>query len=95
MTRDEIIKLARMTGASFETAESMFAFADIIAAAEREACAKVCERERSALEQNREVWIANPQFEPDENYIAEWESSACRGEEYAAAVRARGEKGGA
>jgi hypothetical protein len=43
MTRDDIIKMAKEAGASFETAESMFKFATLVAAAEREACAKVCE----------------------------------------------------
>ena len=36
MTRDDIIKMAREAGASFETAESMFKFATLVAAAERE-----------------------------------------------------------
>ena len=55
MTRDDIIRMAREAGASFETAESMFRFAALVAAAEREACAKVCEeiedeyRERESL----------------------------------------------
>lgn len=43
MTRDDIIRMAREAGASFETAESMFRFAAIVAAAEREACAAICE----------------------------------------------------
>ena len=40
MTRDEIRRIARETGASFETADNMFRLASLIAAAEREACAK-------------------------------------------------------
>ena len=36
MTRDDIIKMAREAGASFETADSMFKFAALVAAAERE-----------------------------------------------------------
>jgi hypothetical protein len=36
MTRDDIIKMAKEAGASFETAESMFKFATLVAAAERE-----------------------------------------------------------
>ena len=36
MTRDDIIRMAREAGASFETAESMFRFAALVAAAERE-----------------------------------------------------------
>ena len=43
MTHDDIIRMAREAEASFETAESMFKFAALVAAAEREACAKVCE----------------------------------------------------
>ncbi len=43
MTREDIIRMAREAGASFETAESMFRFAALVAAAEREACAKGCE----------------------------------------------------
>jgi hypothetical protein len=43
MTRDDIIKMAKEAGASFETAESMFKFATLVAAAEREACARVCD----------------------------------------------------
>lgn len=38
MNRDDVIRLAREAGASFETAESMFSFAALVAAAEREAC---------------------------------------------------------
>lgn len=36
-----IIEMAREANASFETAESMFKFAALVAAAEREACANV------------------------------------------------------
>ena len=43
MTREDIIKMAKEAGASFETAESMFKFATLVAAAEREACARVCD----------------------------------------------------
>ena len=41
MTQEDIIRMAREANASFETAESMFKFAALVAAAEREACAKV------------------------------------------------------
>ncbi len=44
MNRDDIIRMAREADASFETAESMFKFAALVAAAEREACAKVFEQ---------------------------------------------------
>jgi GH35 family endo-1,4-beta-xylanase len=48
MTRDDIIKLAKEAGASFETAESMFKFATLVAAAEHEACAKLCDEKVDA-----------------------------------------------
>lgn len=57
MTRDEIIKLAREAAArhghtlkdqpSPETVEFIVEFAALVAAAEREACAKVCDPEPS------------------------------------------------
>lgn len=53
-----------------------------------EECAKVCEMERDALRKNEAIWDANPNLRPDEDYVSEWEASACRGEEYAAAIRA-------
>lgn len=53
MTREDIIKLARdagMTGLSLIDVGYLERFARLIAAAEREACAKVCdERERANL----------------------------------------------
>ncbi|UXZ62473.1 hypothetical protein NUJ28_07095 [Burkholderia multivorans] len=53
-----------------------------------EECAKVCEMERDALRKNEAIWDANPNLRPDEDYVSEWEASVCRGEEYAAAIRA-------
>ncbi|MDN7939386.1 hypothetical protein QZM76_14065 [Burkholderia multivorans] len=53
-----------------------------------EECAKLCEMEREALRKNEAVWDAYPNLRPDEEYISEWESSACRGEEYAKTIRA-------
>lgn len=49
MTRDDIIKLAREAGFGFNGASSpaIERFAALVAAAEREACAKVCEEECS------------------------------------------------
>ncbi len=41
MTQEDIIRMAREANASFETAESMFKFAALVADAEREACAKL------------------------------------------------------
>jgi hypothetical protein len=43
MTQEDIIRMAREANASFETAESMFKFAALVAAAEREESAKVCD----------------------------------------------------
>ena len=54
MTRDDIIiRMAFEAGVSFETAESMFRFAALVTAAEREACARVCEA-RYTGDNNRE-----------------------------------------
>ena len=55
MNRDDIIRMAREAGAItgligrwvFEDAEQLERFAALVAAAEREACAKVCEEECS------------------------------------------------
>lgn len=41
MKRDDIIRIARETGASFETADNMFRFVSLIAAAERD---RMCEQ---------------------------------------------------
>ena len=45
MTKDDIIKLAREAGlfTHKEVQPELVAFANLVAAAEREACAKVCE----------------------------------------------------
>jgi len=52
MTREDIVCMARQAGAvfpadgsyhKFESEESLGAFVDLVASAEREACAKVCE----------------------------------------------------
>ena len=48
MTREDIIKMAKEAGASFETAESMFKFATLVAAAEHQACAKLCDEKVDA-----------------------------------------------
>ena len=49
MTRDDIIRMARETGASFETADNMFRLASLVAAAERADCAAVCKNEAKRL----------------------------------------------
>ena len=57
MTRDDIIRMAREAGASFETAESMFRFAALVAAAERAACAQSLPAELAeAAEDNDLYW---------------------------------------
>ena len=43
MKQEDIIRMAREANASFETAESMFKFAALVRADEREACARVCD----------------------------------------------------
>lgn len=47
MTREDIIRMAREAGWDMEwggtTVEQVMAFAEVVAAAEREACALVCE----------------------------------------------------
>ena len=46
MNREEIIKLARWVGFDdYEQDNMLIAFANLVAAAEREACAKLCEDE--------------------------------------------------
>ena len=75
MTRDDIIKMAKEAGASFETAESMFKFATLVAAAEHEACAKLCDEKVDAEYKTGKV---------DHNEMA-W-TQAC-----AIAIRARGQ----
>jgi hypothetical protein len=63
MTRDDIIHMAREAGAFFDGDCSVYdmpehcfeKFAALVAAAEREACAKVCEWEAAKLEQFPEV----------------------------------------
>jgi hypothetical protein len=59
MTREDIIRMARESGmAGFDgTVHAMFqleSFAALVAAAEREACAKVCDAEEK--EANEETW---------------------------------------
>ena len=44
MTQDEIIEMAKQANASFETSESMFTFAKLVAQHEREACAKIADQ---------------------------------------------------
>ena len=64
MTKDDIIRMAKEVGLEFVT-DNLEEFANLVAAAEREACAKLCEEAHWSLD--------------DRN-------------EYAAAIRARGQK---
>jgi hypothetical protein len=61
MKQEDIIRMAREANASFETAESMFKFAALVAAAEREACAKVCEEMRTYVGRNNAVTQSSAQ----------------------------------
>lgn len=65
MTRDDIIRMAQQTGWDFGwemTVEQVCEFANLVAAAERETCAKVCEELLSAVSTGDEhmdgVWDA-------------------------------------
>jgi hypothetical protein len=73
MKQEDIIRMAREANASFETAESMFKFAALVAAAENEACAKLCE-------------LLPPEW-PDQDGIAQAEKATMM--DCAAAIRAR------
>ena len=63
MTSDDIIRMAKEAGAFFDGDCSVYDmpehcfehFAALVAAAEREACAKVCESEAAKLGQSREA----------------------------------------
>ena len=63
MTRDDIIRMAREAGLSDGVAETV-AFANLVAAAEREACAEVCKKHADVyekVEQNptaKSAWAA-------------------------------------
>ena len=60
MTRDDIIRMAAKEAGLGDVTESAWSeflnrFAALVAAAEREACAKVCESEAAKLGQSREA----------------------------------------
>ena len=91
MTRDDIIRMARKANLHERTKvvggyivnipnlENLERFANLVAAAEREACAKVCEDRSAALEKSDNE-ISTVEF------IEASEARRC-----AAAIRARGE----
>jgi hypothetical protein len=81
MTRDNMIKLAREAGWEYANNYSGFdplwKFGELVAAAEREACAKLCDAE------------CNPT--PNEGNITTYQSGGYIAAEYlASAIRARG-----
>ena len=43
MTREDIVRMAQETGVTAERVRDLVNFAALVASAEREACAKVCE----------------------------------------------------
>jgi hypothetical protein len=43
MTREDIIRMAQETGVTAERVRDLVNFASLVASAEREACAKVCD----------------------------------------------------
>ncbi len=84
MTRDDIIRMAREAGDDWDSTlpsdkEFLERFAALVAAAEREACAKVCEEQRS-IEWVKASMPALIKYEP-ENLMA----NKCT-----AVIRARG-----
>ena len=92
MTRDEIIKLAidaglysgnpRTPGTEAVIVKRLQRFAAIVAAAEREACAKVCEKISDDYDENE-----------GRKYAELRTDAATGGRDCASAIRARGEKG--
>ena len=64
MTQDEIIRMAREAGAYekyeiyYFPVEELERFAALVAAHEREACAKVCDDYAAELDQNKSYWDA-------------------------------------
>jgi hypothetical protein len=80
MTREEIIRMAREAGLAYGSDEkplgSVTRFAELVAAAEREACAKVCEG--LGVHPALNVFNGGP----------DWYK---HGKDCAAAIRARGE----
>ena len=85
MNREDIIRMAREAGLAYGSDEkplnSVTRFAALVAAAEREACAKVCEEVESRAE---ELW--------DKFAYPEDQGMASGARQCAAAIRARGEK---
>ena len=88
MTRDDIIRMAREAGLALASfcrwsaySDDLERFAALVAAAEREACADICERRKSLY------WM-----EFDKTGSDAERSAAIASEECATAIRARGEQ---
>ena len=79
MTQDEIIRMAREAGMTVFVIESLERFASLVAAHEREACAKVCGQLMTPWDENT----------PNGELIA-LRNDGMR--QCAAAIRARGEQ---
>ena len=84
MTRDEITRMAREAGfvGMDGSHGALGRFAALVAAAEREACAKVCEKIYDEYDENEGLKYAELRTD-----------AATGGRDCAAAIRARGEKG--
>ena len=73
MTREEIIAMAREAGIGIHNDDELWvcdtdeltAFSDLVAAAEREACAKVCEAQVPTYVKNGERWLKGKNGKPD------------------------------
>jgi len=77
MTRDDIIRMAREAGIVV-TGEAVWKLCELVAAAEREACAKVCDEAKA------NIWEFHPYA------VREAANSVCAN--LAAAIRARGQE---
>ena len=94
MTRDDIIRMAKEAGAFFDGDCSVYdmpehcfeRFAALVAAAEREACAKVCEEKKSKYEERASKPDNARDIDPEVARIAKMTCDF-----NAAAIRARGE----
>ena len=84
MTRDEITRMAREAGfvGMDGSHGALGRFATLVAAAEREACAKVCEKISDEYDENE-----------GRKYAELRTDAATGGRDCASAIRARGEKG--
>ncbi len=65
MTRDDIERLTREAGCFDATPEFLARFAALVAAAEREACAKVCEDSVPTYLRDGERWLKGKNGRPD------------------------------